>query len=147
MAGLNPTGTEGQKGTCPLMSPATAHLTGDNTGVTAFTPTQLSPSGRGASETVIAWTPADWRGRDATRGQVILAPSPPWETVKPYAMWDYLARPGMSEEEVVAAVFIRFHSMVVRDRIAPVVAHNTLMAVREYRESVSPEICAVLSHG
>lgn len=44
MAGVVKPGTRGQEGTSPRMSPASACLTGDKTGVTAFRPSQLSPS-------------------------------------------------------------------------------------------------------
>lgn len=100
-----------------------------------------------ATETSVAWTPSDWRGRDETRGRVILAPVPPRSAVTPFAMWDYIARPGMSEAEVLASLFIRFHSMVVRGGIDPIVAHEAFLGVDEYRAAISPDISTEPSHG
>lgn len=93
-----------------------------------------------AVDTVIAWTPATWSGRYQTHGQVALAPRPPRAAVKPFAMWDYATDRDASRAEVLASVFRRFHTMVVRDGIDPQVAHRAMLAIDEYRDAVSPEL-------
>ena len=93
-----------------------------------------------AVDTVIAWTPVDWNDRYDTHGQVRLAPRPPYDAVKPYAFWLYSTDRAESREAVLADLFIRFNTMVVRDGIDPKVAHTALLGIDEYREAVSPEI-------
>lgn len=93
-----------------------------------------------ASDTVIAWTPTYWRGRDETRGMVALAPRPPFDAVKGFAFWVYATETGQSDETALAQVFIHFNTLVVRDGIDPKVAHAAFLGIDEYRAAVSPEI-------
>lgn len=92
------------------------------------------------SETVIAWTPADWNNRYSTHGQVILAPRPPFEAVTPFAFWVYASNRGQGPAAALAQVFIHFNTLVVRDGIDPQTAHRAFLGIDEYREAVSPEI-------
>lgn len=93
-----------------------------------------------ASETVIAWTPAWWGGKPDTRGQVTLAPRPPYRAVDPFAMWAYATERGQSDAEQVGQVMIHFHTVVVRDGIDPQVAHAAFLGIDEYRSAISPDI-------
>lgn len=48
--------------------------------------------------------------------------------------------------ETVARIFVDFHTLIVRDGINPINAHNEFMNIREYRDHVSPEIEKRLPH-
>jgi len=93
-----------------------------------------------ASETAIAWTPAWWKSKSETRGQVALAPRPPYRAVDPFAMWVYATEAGQSGAEQIAQVMIHFHTVVVRDGIDPKVAHAAFLGIDEYRAAISPDI-------
>lgn len=99
-----------------------------------------------AKDAVIAWTPASRSERYQTLGHVALAPRPPRDAVAPFAMWDYAADRHASDPEVIAGLFIRFNTMVVRDGIDPQAAHRVMLEIEEYRDAVSPEIAGA-DHG
>lgn len=93
-----------------------------------------------ASETVIAWTPSWWKSKAETRGKVSLVPRPPRSAVDPFAMWEYAASPDLTHTGVIAALFIRFNTLVVRDGINPKVAHAAFLGIDEYRAAIAPDI-------
>lgn len=48
--------------------------------------------------------------------------------------WD-----GYNEDQRQKALFVVFHTMVVRDEVDPRVAHDALMVIDEYRELIAPD--------
>ena len=97
-----------------------------------------------ACNAMIAWTPDDheephehiWAGR------VEVGPYPdPLGWAKMYAQTAPAGAPsGSSEEGQTLRVFLNFHTLVVRDGIDPLVAHQAFLAIDEYRESIAPDI-------
>jgi hypothetical protein len=94
-----------------------------------------------ARETVIAWTPVYW-ATGATQGKVevgpLIAGTNDW-TVG-YACTGgaaYVERRNWRGPKSVAALFIDFHTIVVRDGIDPEVAHRALLAIDEYAEAIA----------
>lgn len=52
----------------------------------------------------------------------------------------FSATDKLNSDEVVAQVFIDFHTLVVRDGIDPLKAHAEFMKIDEYRERISEDI-------
>lgn len=46
----------------------------------------------------------------------------------------------LSDDQIVAQVFIDFHMMVVRDNVHPLIAHQALREIDEYATRISPDI-------
>ncbi len=46
---------------------------------------------------------------------------------------------SMTGDELIAQLFIDFHTIVVRDRVDPQKAHEAFLAIDEYREHISPD--------
>ena len=98
-----------------------------------------------AHEAVIAWTPADWSGRD-TQGKVEvgrLISDTEGDWTAPYAYVGgaaYLAIRDSRGPEGVAQLFIDFHTLVVRDGLSPQAVHDAFLAIDEYVDSISIDI-------
>lgn len=52
-----------------------------------------------------------------------------------YSRWN-----GYTEDQRQKALFIVFHTMVVRDGVDPQVAHEALMSIDEYRIMIADDI-------
>ncbi len=52
-----------------------------------------------------------------------------------YARWQ-----KDSGDSLIALLFITFHTLVVRDGVAPQDAHQAFLAIDEYREAMAPDI-------
>jgi hypothetical protein len=102
-----------------------------------------------AKDALIVWTPV-WRtGYAATHGKVRVGPllkegDADWTRYPvEYASSGgagYIARRKMRPSQLLAMVFIDFHSMVVRDGIDPQEAHRAFLTIDEYRTHISPDI-------
>ncbi len=51
-----------------------------------------------------------------------------------------LARHEWPEDRKVAMLFVDFHTLIVRDGIAPLAAHREFLKIDEYRRRISPDI-------
>jgi len=97
-----------------------------------------------AYEALIAWTPRN--DRRPTAGQVKVGPlrregESDWAS--PFAMTGgaaWVATRELRGAQSVARLFIDFHTLIVRDRIDPALAHEAFLAIDEYAESISPDI-------
>ncbi|KAB1074326.1 hypothetical protein [Methylobacterium planeticum] len=95
-------------------------------------------------EAIIAWTPARWADlRPETAGQVAVLPHPDTQG----AARRFMMRAGasaaalhaMPEAQRIAALFVAFNTLVVRDGIDPQAAHRAFLAIDEYRYRIAPD--------
>jgi hypothetical protein len=83
---------------------------------------------------MIAWTP---------KREVKVGPWPDtsgWS--KSYDVTDgacFMRWGEFTEDQRQKALFVVFHTMVVRDEVDPSVAHDALMVIDEYRELIAPD--------
>lgn len=86
-------------------------------------------------ESMIAWNP---------RGEVLVVAWPDKARRAEHLRYTvgacFSATDKLSPDEVVAQVFIDFHTLVVRDGIDPLKAHAEFMKIDEYRERISEDI-------
>lgn len=100
-----------------------------------------------ATKAMIAYTPTFWLDgpKSKTRGQVQIGPllnAGDADWTKPYAFTvgaKDIARRHYPPDRSRAALFIDFHTMVVRDGIDPQVAHRAFLLIDEYRNAISPD--------
>ncbi|UXN74485.1 hypothetical protein N8D56_04915 [Devosia sp. A8/3-2] len=98
-----------------------------------------------AREAIIAWTSVHREGHP-TAGQVKVGPfvkEGDVDWIKPYASFAGAAcrdRRDLRGDKGALMVFVDFHTLVVREGIAPEVAHGEFLKIDEYRELISPDI-------
>ena len=109
-----------------------------------------------ADAAVIVWTPATYPAERfglPPGPRVAVLPYAERGTAEPrsYRMWvpaygnGLGATKGLRDTkarrmEVVAMVFIHFHTLTVRDGIRPKMVHRAFLAIDEYRQHMSPDI-------
>lgn len=93
---------------------------------------------------IIAWNPLDViasREPCAIRvGRLLRDGDPDWTA--PYLMTDggvWREVRDMPRDAMIAHMFIRFHTCVVRDGIDPAAAHDEFLKIEEYRDVISPD--------
>ncbi len=97
-----------------------------------------------AHEALIAWTPANLH--TPTSGQVKVGPllnEGEYDWTWPYSFSGGAALTRVRKlrgGESIAQLFIDFHTLVVRDGIAPEEAHKEFLAIDEYAERISADI-------
>jgi hypothetical protein len=98
-----------------------------------------------ASTVLIAWTPS-LHTEKATAGLVKVGPFVKEGTIdwtKEYTHWVSAIdaqRRSLKGLEAVGALMLDFHTMVVRDGIDPLVAHDAFLGIDEYQSAISPDI-------
>ena len=97
-----------------------------------------------AAEALIGWTPPFYEDSD-TVGQVeIRAQTDDGENgwLREYACFGGAVSDKWRELEgcpAIAMVFIKFSTLVTRDGIAPLVAHEAFLKIDEYAERIAPD--------
>lgn len=97
-----------------------------------------------AKDALIAWNPAHLtdkaRSTDVAVGTLLEMGQRDWTA--PYLLTGGAAEVSWRQMEgdlMRARLFIEFHTLVVRDGIDPMAAHEAFMAIDEYRASISPD--------
>lgn len=107
-----------------------------------------------ASEAVILWSPDLYARTPELRGVVHVRKFGHYDDAAHgdlYRAHFYKAGACMTDirratgNAALCYLFIQFNTMVVRDGIDPIVAHNALMGIEEYAAAVSPEIAKKLT--
>lgn len=93
-----------------------------------------------AAEALIAWTPAF--ETIPTAGQAAVGPLVPlyggdWAAAYSHTGGQAHQATG---DRTKLLLFIQFHSMVVRDGIDPLVAHQAFLKIDEYAETIAPNL-------
>jgi hypothetical protein len=98
-----------------------------------------------ARDALIAWTPATSENSPTAGrvkvGRLLERNDPDW--TKPYERTGgaaYAATRRLDGDASALALFIDFHTLVVRDDIEPAIAHEAFLVIDEYREFIAPDI-------
>lgn len=103
-----------------------------------------------ASRVLIAWTPTHYAATSEcealrrTAGSVAILPWPDLEgRAQSYARTAGASNAGWreaSDHKLVAAIFVVFNAMVLRDGVHPMTAHVNLLDIDEYRDNVHADL-------
>lgn len=97
-------------------------------------------------EALIAWNPKyDWIKRsERAPGQVMVVPWPDKQGLSRPLLNTcgacYAGNHQLNEDQIVAKVFVDFHTLVVRDGIDPQDAHRAFLNIDEYRKFIALDI-------
>lgn len=99
------------------------------------------------TEAVIVWTPVDsevgapWRGAvrvERHHDNWARTPGDRWMPTDSLGEMGEVSTKGDPIKQLLA-MYLLFHTIVVRDGIAPMDAHEAFLAIDEYRRSISPD--------